>query len=244
MKKCRSIEFFENVRGVEAIASLMCHGDLKNDIPIRNRFFEEYFLSKHPGAKLVMAKIAHSDRIKIVESTDNSIVMERDGLITAEKGVFIAVTFADCYPVFFFDPVAKVCGITHCSWMSLKDGIIENVLTTMRNIGCRPDHVRSAIGPGICSNHYEFKDAAEHFFDYLEAIDYPAGENSIPHLDLQFIIRSKISSFGVPIENIETSDLCTFDSEDKYGNHLFFSARREKFPPGKVKTNLAVIGMV
>ena len=58
--------------------------------------------------QLVFSNQVHDTKIKIVTKEDCGKVMTgMDGLMTDEKGICLVTSYADCVPLFFYDPVKQ-----------------------------------------------------------------------------------------------------------------------------------------
>ena len=65
----------------------------------RERFFES---KKIPPNRVVSAHLAHGVNIEIVKNSDAAAIKPRtDGLATSEPNLFLTITGADCFAVFF-----------------------------------------------------------------------------------------------------------------------------------------------
>ena len=87
----------------------------------RRRFAEALGVD---GEQVVCARLVHGDTVAVVTRADRgrgfadtaNIVPDADGLVTAEPGVILWMTFADCVPVLLCDPVRRVADwILHCA---------------------------------------------------------------------------------------------------------------------------------
>ena len=92
--------------------------------------------------KIILPKQEHTDNIRIIEEKDiidnkynfdekdsldiidSNLVTnlfyklrDIDGLITNVKGAILATTFADCTPLFFYDPIQNVIANVHSGWV-------------------------------------------------------------------------------------------------------------------------------
>lgn len=97
-----------------------------------------------------------------------SIRPEADALVTATPGVLLAVLTADCQPVLFADPDAKVIGAAHAGWRGAVDGILEATLDAMETLGARRQNITAVIGPTISQAAYE---VGPEFFDRFRTED-------------------------------------------------------------------------
>lgn len=116
---------------------------------------------------LVTVHQVHSARALPV-SGPLSIRPEADALVTATPGVLLAVLTADCQPVLFADPKARVVGAAHAGWRGAVDGVLEATLAAMEALGARRSQISAVIGPTISQSAYE---VGPEFFDRFRAED-------------------------------------------------------------------------
>ena len=87
---------------------------------------------------------------------------QADALVTATPGLGLAVLTADCQPVLFADPKARVIGAAHAGWRGAKEGVLEATLTAMEALGARRGAIAAVIGPCISQAAYE---VGQEFFE-------------------------------------------------------------------------------
>ncbi len=97
-----------------------------------------------------------------------SIRPEADALVTDRPGVLLAVLTADCQPVLFADPGAKVVGAAHAGWRGAVDGVLEATIDAMESLGARRSNITAVIGPTISQPAYE---VGPEFFDRFRMED-------------------------------------------------------------------------
>ena len=78
-----------------------------------------------------------------------------DGMVTAVPGIALGVLAADCAPVLFADPEARIIGAAHGGWRGALAGVMEATVAAMAALGARPERVRAGIGPCIAQPSYE-----------------------------------------------------------------------------------------
>ena len=78
-----------------------------------------------------------------------------DGMVTDRPGIALGVLAADCAPVLFADPGARVIGAAHGGWRGALTGVMEATVTAMTALGARPSRIRAGIGPCIAQPSYE-----------------------------------------------------------------------------------------
>src|SRR5687767_3588475 len=78
-----------------------------------------------------------------------------DGMVTAVPGIALGVLAADCAPVLFADPEARVIGASHGGWRGALAGVMEATVLAMAALGARRERIRAGIGPCIGQASYE-----------------------------------------------------------------------------------------
>jgi purine-nucleoside/S-methyl-5'-thioadenosine phosphorylase / adenosine deaminase len=177
-------------------------------------------------AMQVGASQVHGATVAVVGRGDaGQVIAGADGLVTAERGVMLAVHSADCVPLLLADPSRHVVAAVHAGWRGVVAGIAAEVVTVMADrFGCRPADLRVAIGPCIGPCHYEVDEpviARLQRWPWWEAVVTPNPRGRW-QLDLREATRRQLSERGVPVIQIETLDWCTFEHPE-----LFYSYRRD-----------------
>jgi len=242
MKRDKLFEVFKEYPNLVVVFSKKKDGDLKlgNNFEETAKEKREIFFRKlgiDPGDAVVNG-LVQEDRVQVVRNKDRGAVLpETDGSITAEKGIFLSVTAADCLPVFLYDPKKEIVAIAHAGWRGLAKSILPRVVQKMEEeFSCRPLDILVGIGPGIGECHYEVKpDVAEHFQDFPMAVR-KQGEKLF--LDLKKVATIQLQGVGVLDKNIEAHQACTYCEKETY-----FSWRRDKAKIENVQAMLGVIGM-
>jgi len=79
-----------------------------------------------------------------------------DAVITDNPRVTLLMRFADCVPIFIFDPVHKAIGLAHAGWKgTIKHVARKTVQEMTRNYQSDPSQLMAGIGPSIGPDHYE-----------------------------------------------------------------------------------------
>src|SRR5215472_15116448 len=119
--------FFTRIGGVSEglFGSLNC-GFGSGDSPERVARNREIAMDRLglAGDRLVTCRQIHSAQVVIVEkSWRRDEAPAADGLVTRTPGIALGVLAADCAPILFFDPIAKVVGAAHAGWRGALAGI-------------------------------------------------------------------------------------------------------------------------
>ena len=149
---------------------------------------------------------------------------EFDGLVTDRPGPVLGAFAADCIPILFADPVAKVIGAAHAGWRGTVGGVAGNVITRMVELGAKPAAIRVALGPSIGPECFEVgPEVVEQFRAAFG--DVPGMVVQGPkkeHIDLRVATRTVLERAGVAAEHIDDKPPCTKCEADR-----FFSYRRD-----------------
>ena len=145
-----------------------------------------------------------------------------DAIVTATEGLAIGVTAADCGPVLFVDPTARVIGAAHAGWKGALTGVLESTILAMEKLGAERTGIVAAIGPLIRQHSYEVGgEFVERFLD-ADAENgqffIPSDRNGHAMFDLAGFIRQRLENAGVlMIDDVGI---------DTYSDERFFSYRR------------------
>ena len=207
--------------------SLNCgHGSDDNPQHVKqNRHAVAGALGIDPVHLLTTFQVHSADAVLVVDADEADQIRNQkaDGLVTNLHSVGLGVLSADCTPVLFADPVARVIGTAHAGWRGALAGVCDATLNDMQTLVATLSNIHVAIGPAIQQKSYEIgKEVFDAFLEVDEnAGDYfaPARENHKFMLDLPGFIKSRLTERG--IANIECLQHDTYSEED-----LFFSYRR------------------
>jgi polyphenol oxidase len=219
---------FKNFSGLKYGISEKSDGDLAL-ADNRQIFFERQGIDEKNIVRL--GQIHSAGVVKVDNSHCGKIIPNADGLVTSDRNLFLTITVADCFPVYFFNPVLNSVGLAHSGWR----GTVSNIVrAAVKIIGGNPADIFVGIGPGIQACHFEIKeDVLGKFAKYPEAIIYCNGKIFI---NLPKIIIQQLTDAGLKTANIENCGECTFCQKEKY-----FSFRRDR--PKNVQAMVAYIAL-
>jgi len=145
-----------------------------------------------------------------------------DAIVTRTEGIAIGVTAADCGPVLFADPAARVIGAAHAGWKGALTGVLESTIDAMETLGADRTAVVAAIGPLIRQHSYE---VGGEFVERFLAADagnaaffMAAARPGHSMFDLGGYIRMRLERAGVLV--IDDTGV------DTYSDERFYSYRR------------------
>ncbi len=175
----------------------------------------------------------HGNHILVAdENNRRGSLGQADGLITRTPGLAITQRFADCTPIFLFDPVHHACGIAHAGWQGTVARCAEAAVRAMQtHFGSRPADLLAGIGPAIGPCCYEVGHevvgairASHRQPDPLLA---PGRRDHGYHLDLWQANAQQLGDAGVL--QIEIAGLCTACHRDTFFSHRADKGRSGRF---------------
>jgi YfiH family protein len=174
----------------------------------------------------------HSDIVQIIGcGGDNGA---SDALITSERNLGLAIVVADCTPIFIYDKKNKVIAAVHSGWKGTEQKILLKTLITLKsNYNSKPENIIVYVGPSIAQVNYEVGREVAEKFDL--AFFEPKGDKYL--LDVSEINYQELLSFGIPRNQIQKSELCTYEF-----NTLLHSYRRDGNLSGRSLGVIAIKG--
>jgi polyphenol oxidase len=146
-----------------------------------------------------------------------------DAVVTSTPGLAIGVSTADCGPVLFADPQARVVGAAHAGWRGALAGVTDQTIDAMERLGGARARIVAALGPMIRQDNYETgADLRDQFIaaDPANARFFrPAARDGHFMFDLAGYVAARLAGAG--IRTIEDVDACTYANAE-----TFFSYRR------------------
>ena len=188
--------------------------------------------------RMCLSKQTHTTNVRVVTEADagNGILRPRpyddvDGLMTNVPNLPLVTHFADCVPLFFYDPVHQAIALSHSGWRGTVGKIGKVTIEKMQEVyGTNPADLLCGIGPSICKDCYEVSlEVAEAFraaFSEEVCREILAPSNKRPEdethfqLDLWKACKAAMMEAGVPEKQIEVTEYCTHCHPE-----LFFSHR-------------------
>jgi YfiH family protein len=183
-----------------------------------------------PLASWVVPRQVHAGTVTVVGADDRGrgaeegagAVPDCDALVTAERGVALAIAVADCVPVVVVDRRRGVLGAAHAGWRGTVARVAERTVhTMMQRYGCVADELVAGIGPAIGPASYEVgadvvAAVARDLPDGDVIVDRPGGTTAF---DLWWANRAQLVRTGIPDGAIETMAFDTFTRTDEFFSH-------------------------
>lgn len=151
-----------------------------------------------------------------------------DGHGTASPGTLLAITVADCIPVYLVDPVARLILLLHAGWRGVAAGLLGRGLDQLATRGSSLSDVVMHCGVGICGQCYEVGP------EVLAGCGEPVPSAEKGTLDLRSVLRRQGCELGVG--QVSTSQFCS-----SHDTGLFFSHRASAGRAGRMVAYLGLL---
>ena len=198
----------------------------------------------------VLSKQTHTTNVIKVSETDVNKGLHKemdydnvDGLVTNVKGITLSTFYADCVPLYFYDPVNSAIGLSHAGWKGTVNNIVKSTVDKMSlEYGTNAKDLICAIGPSICVNCYEVSyDVASAFIEKYNISNIP-DYNYTDAQNMNFIIfktkndkfmlnlwaanYTNMKNIGIMDTNISIPDICTCENKDILFSHRGLNGKR------------------
>lgn len=171
---------------------------------------------------LVVSRQVHGTRLAWHDALRGLTILQgMDGHATATPGTFLAVSAADCIPVYIADPTRRVVALVHAGWRGTAGRILPKAIEELTRRGSHVEKLAVHCGVGICGQCYEV--GAEVF----AGCGLTAPEGGKGRLDLRAVLMAQAREAGV--ETVSTSAFCSAHDAE-----LFFSHRASGGADGRM----------
>ncbi|PWI05053.1 peptidoglycan editing factor PgeF [Streptomyces sp. NWU339] len=172
-------------------------------------------------ARVVWMNQVHGADAKVVDAPwGDHPVPEADAVVTARRGLALAVLTADCVPVLLADPVAGVAAAAHAGRPGLVAGVVPAAVRAMTELGADPARILARTGPAVCGRCYEVPKGMRADVAAVEPAAHAETSWGTPAVDVAGGVHAQLERLGV--RDRERSQVCTLESHDH------FSYRRDR----------------
>ncbi|WP_405839111.1 peptidoglycan editing factor PgeF [Streptomyces sp. NBC_01518] len=185
-----------------------------------NRELAAKSLGLDPGLVVWMNQV-HGADVAVVEGPwGASDIPSVDAVVTARRGLALAVLTADCTPVLLADPVAGIAGAAHAGRPGMVAGVVPAAVRAMVELGADPARIVARTGPAVCGRCYEVPADMRADVAAVEPAAYAETSWGTPAVDVTAGAHAQLDRLGV--RDREQSPVCTRESDDH------FSYRRDR----------------
>ena len=154
------------------------------------------------GARLGLHREPH-DGVRVLDGLD--------GHVSDAGGLLLAVTVADCVPVYLADPAGGALGLLHAGWRGVAAGVLEAGIERLCELsGTAPCQIVMHCGVSICGACYK---VGPEVFEAVvgEPREAPTG------LDLREVLRLRALALG--LERVTLSPWCSAHDASEFYSH-------------------------
>jgi YfiH family protein len=174
----------------------------------RWRAFRAAFAPRFPT--IVLSHQVHGTDVRWHEALPPGwlILDGSDGHATSQRGVLLAVTVADCIPVYLAVPQTGAIALLHAGWRGSAGGILARGVDALaRHLAAKPSEIVMHCGVGICGECYEVgPEVAERF-----------GRTGTIRLDLRGALSRQAAELG--IRDVTISPSCSAEERTRFFSH-------------------------
>ncbi|MEV7792480.1 peptidoglycan editing factor PgeF [Streptomyces sp. NPDC087512] len=172
-------------------------------------------------ARVVWMNQVHGADVAVVDAPWGDRPVPRvDAVVTAERGLALAVLTADCVPVLLADPVAGVAAAAHAGRPGLVAGVVPAAVRAMTELGADPARIVARTGPAVCGRCYEVPEDMRAEVAAVEPAARAVTSWGTPAVDVSAGVHAQLERLGVC--DRAQSPVCTRESKDH------FSYRRDR----------------
>ena len=161
--------------------------------------------------RLVTARQVHGARVVVHAGGWRGWlrIADADGHIATERGTAMAVTVADCVPVFVAHP-SGTAALLHAGWRGTVAGILPAALSALAGRDLPLGELAVHLGPAICGRCYEVSPDVHRQLTG-RAVERPTA------VDLRAVLAGQARDRGV--RDITVSSLCTRCDQNRFFSH-------------------------
>jgi len=178
------------------------------------RRFRAFRDAMRPGFEaLQMAHQVHGTRVVWHEAVGHGwhVLDDADGHAAEQDGLLLAVSVADCVPIYLASRDGSAFALLHAGWRGTAAGVLEAGLAALhRHAGVGPVDVIAHFGVAICGGCYEVGPEVVRAVEGREV-------HGPTHLDLRSALVRRAESAGV--REVSASPLCTSCDADRFFSH-------------------------
>ncbi|MEV5338197.1 peptidoglycan editing factor PgeF [Streptomyces sp. NPDC052676] len=173
-------------------------------------------------ARVVWMNQVHGNDVAVVDGPWGSAadIPSVDAVVTARRGLALAVLTADCTPVLLADPVAGVAAAAHAGRPGMVAGVVPAAVRAMTELGAEPSRIVARTGPAVCGRCYEVPEAMRAEVAAVEPAAYAVTSWGTAAVDVTAGVHAQLDRLGVC--DRAQSPVCTLESHDH------FSYRRDR----------------
>lgn len=145
-----------------------------------------------------------------------------DAHVTEQPGVLLAISVADCVPIFLVSEQPRAIAMVHAGWRGVAGGALESAVGALLRRNASTGSLWVHCGPSICGRCYEVGPEVH------QAVNpqLPVPDRPSP-IDLRQALAGRAQDLGVHPERITLSEHCTLCGPGQFFSHRGGSPARQ-----------------
>jgi YfiH family protein len=171
----------------------------------------------------------HSAQALVAEAPWNGERPQADGVVARAAGIACGALAADCAPILFADPAARVVGAAHAGWKGALGGVAEATLERMVEQGARLGDIVAVVGPCIGPASYEVG------LEFLERFAAEAAENIEFFTPVDGVEKAMFDLPAYVLHRLRRAGVtrCEWIGRDTCAEEAWFFSNRRAFKRGE-----------
>lgn len=202
--------------------------DLREAV-LQNRARAMRHLGAPPDRLATPYQVHGTEVVPVTEAWAPGLGPKADAVLTITPGIVVGVGAADCGPVLFAEPQARIVAAAHAGWKGALGGVLESTIAAMEAHGARRSRIVAVLGPTISSTAYEV--GPEFLSRFAEAdagnarFFRPSERTGHEMFDLPAYIVARLLAAG--IGSAESVGFCTYADEARFYSYRRATHRKE-----------------
>ena len=186
-------------------------------------------LEIHKAQKNIFSKNRVNEDSKNVSiEFTGEIIDNNDGYIVSEPNIATIITYADCVPIFIYDPKNNIYANIHAGWRGVVNQIsIKAINKLIKDYNSNVSNLICCIGPNIRKECFlvnsdlvdiystTFKEIAKNM-PIIEDTEYSNEKGKQYRIDNNTILKELFKKSGILEKNIIDSNICTVCDSDNF----------------------------
>lgn len=180
------------------------------EVMARWRAFRDGFLPRFPA--FTIGHQVHETAVRWHEAVAPGwhITEGTDGHATAQRGLMLNVTVADCVPIYLAAPGGGPVALLHAGWRGVAGGMLERGVSVLEQRGVMPARLALHCGVAVCGKCYEVGP------EVVRAV-LGRAVTAPDRIDLRAALAERAGALG--IRDVSTSPWCTSCHHDRFYSH-------------------------
>ena len=203
--------------------------------------------SRHLGVEpehLATPYQVHGSDVVVVESVWGPGLGPRaDAVVTHRPDIAVGVGTADCGPILFAEPRARIVAAAHAGWKGALCGILESAVAGMERLGADRGRIVAVLGPTISGRNYEVGPELVSAFVTADRDNKcffsPSSRRGHAFFDLPAYIVARLRGAGVGA--VHDVGQCTYTDAARFYSYRRATHRREA-DYGRLLSAIALAG--